>query len=376
MTHRESDRDAPSFETGPTFVVVASDLELIIMQRTRTTSTVIAAAAIGILGGAASAGFDCPDATGDASVDIADLNLVLANFNGTAPPGTMGDVSGDGDIDIEDLNLILEFFGSVCEGQPIITDVQPRVLQAGMDFTISGEGFGEYQDYCVALIEQVPAAAPGDIIPVYRTAVVVPVLGGDVRLHAKLPWIPEGLVNPQLVLVEGVGRIGEPQFEAFDFENVWTWQNVGGPVIPFDGEITTKGDGTEPNCEIFFGDVVAGNLEIIIDLADCPEGTTIEAAVRGKTLEPCDNGEPLAFWFDQFWQLGVNDAGGTAEECASVICSVIQQEIFFLTGQLPQCTLFPLGGDQYRIELAPPFGVCDFDTNFALKKFEVRVCRP
>jgi hypothetical protein len=55
----------------------------------------------------------CPgDATGDQSVDLADLNLVLANF-GTA--STTGDVTGDGNVDLADLNLVLANFGTTCE---------------------------------------------------------------------------------------------------------------------------------------------------------------------------------------------------------------------------------------------------------------------
>ena len=53
----------------------------------------------------------CPgDATGDNIVDLADLNLVLANFG--AGPG--GDTNGDGNTDLADLNLVLANFGEVC----------------------------------------------------------------------------------------------------------------------------------------------------------------------------------------------------------------------------------------------------------------------
>lgn len=56
---------------------------------------------------------DCPaDVTGDGSVDLADLNLVLANFGQTTDAG---DANGDGVVDLTDLNAILGVFGSTCE---------------------------------------------------------------------------------------------------------------------------------------------------------------------------------------------------------------------------------------------------------------------
>lgn len=56
---------------------------------------------------------DCPaDVTGDGSVDLADLNLVLGNF-GLATDD--GDASGDGLVDLADLNAILGAFGTSCE---------------------------------------------------------------------------------------------------------------------------------------------------------------------------------------------------------------------------------------------------------------------
>jgi endonuclease/exonuclease/phosphatase family metal-dependent hydrolase len=57
----------------------------------------------------------CPgDATGDGSVDLADLNLVLANFGTTPGTGGPGDVDCSGAVDLADLNLILANFG--CAG--------------------------------------------------------------------------------------------------------------------------------------------------------------------------------------------------------------------------------------------------------------------
>lgn len=55
----------------------------------------------------------CPgDVTGDGSVDLADLNLVLANFGSST---SEGDTNGDGVVDLADLNLVLANFGTSCE---------------------------------------------------------------------------------------------------------------------------------------------------------------------------------------------------------------------------------------------------------------------
>ncbi len=55
------------------------------------------------------------DANGDGFINFADLNLVLANFGQTAPPGANpGDVNADGVVDFADLNLVLSFFGTAC----------------------------------------------------------------------------------------------------------------------------------------------------------------------------------------------------------------------------------------------------------------------
>lgn len=51
----------------------------------------------------------CPgDGNGDGAVDLADLNLVLANFGSSGPEG---DVDGSGGVDLSDLNLVLANFG-------------------------------------------------------------------------------------------------------------------------------------------------------------------------------------------------------------------------------------------------------------------------
>lgn len=57
----------------------------------------------------------CPgDANGDNVVNLADLNLVLANFGSSVAPGTNGDVTDDGLVNLADLNLVLANFGQSC----------------------------------------------------------------------------------------------------------------------------------------------------------------------------------------------------------------------------------------------------------------------
>ncbi len=54
----------------------------------------------------------CPaDLTGDNTVNLADLNLVLANFGTTTPDG---DTNNDGVVDLADLNAVLAAFGQLC----------------------------------------------------------------------------------------------------------------------------------------------------------------------------------------------------------------------------------------------------------------------
>lgn len=53
-----------------------------------------------------------PDVTGDNEVDLADLNLVLANFGQNTAEG---DATGDGEVDLEDLNAVLAAFGTGCD---------------------------------------------------------------------------------------------------------------------------------------------------------------------------------------------------------------------------------------------------------------------
>ncbi len=57
-------------------------------------------------------GVPCPgDVTGDGSVDLADLNLVLANFGEST---SEGDADGNGSVDLVDLNIVLGAFGVPC----------------------------------------------------------------------------------------------------------------------------------------------------------------------------------------------------------------------------------------------------------------------
>jgi len=55
--------------------------------------------------------FECPgDLDGSATVDFADISLLLTNF-GLAMPGDPADLDASGEIDTADLSLILLSFG-------------------------------------------------------------------------------------------------------------------------------------------------------------------------------------------------------------------------------------------------------------------------
>ena len=58
----------------------------------------------------------CPgDTNGDQSVDLVDLNAVLAHFGQNTAPGIGPDLTGDGFVDLADLNLVLANFGITCD---------------------------------------------------------------------------------------------------------------------------------------------------------------------------------------------------------------------------------------------------------------------
>ena len=52
------------------------------------------------------------DVTGDNVVDLADLNLVLANFGQATSDG---DANDSGNVDLADLNIVLGAFGTNCD---------------------------------------------------------------------------------------------------------------------------------------------------------------------------------------------------------------------------------------------------------------------
>ncbi|MFU8827984.1 MAG: hypothetical protein ACNA8P_00960 [Phycisphaerales bacterium] len=54
-----------------------------------------------------------PDVTGDGTVNLADLNLVLSQFGQTGDD-LQGDANGDGAVDLGDLNMVLAAFGQDC----------------------------------------------------------------------------------------------------------------------------------------------------------------------------------------------------------------------------------------------------------------------
>jgi hypothetical protein len=80
------------------------------------------------------------DLTGDGFVGIADLNLVLGNWNTSVPIGdlTRGDASGDGFIGIEDLNAVLGNWNAT---------LTPPVVQGDL----TGDGFVGIQDLNLVL---------------------------------------------------------------------------------------------------------------------------------------------------------------------------------------------------------------------------------
>ena len=53
------------------------------------------------------------DVNGDGVIDLADLNIVLANFGQAVP---FGDADGSGSVDMTDLNIVISAFGNTCDG--------------------------------------------------------------------------------------------------------------------------------------------------------------------------------------------------------------------------------------------------------------------
>lgn len=65
----------------------------------------------GTLGAGGDGGTCPPDVNGDGEINLADLNLVLANFGQTT---SSGDTNGDGVVNLADLNAVLAAFGISC----------------------------------------------------------------------------------------------------------------------------------------------------------------------------------------------------------------------------------------------------------------------
>ncbi len=60
-------------------------------------------------------GDTCPtDFDFNGATDLADLNIVLANFGDVVTPGTSGDADGSGIVNLADLNAVLAVFGTDC----------------------------------------------------------------------------------------------------------------------------------------------------------------------------------------------------------------------------------------------------------------------
>ncbi len=84
------------------------------------------------------------DIDGDGFVGITDLNVVLANWNQTTPPGD-GDASGDGFVGIEDLNAVLAVWNVGSQPPPAVVTPEPAALMlmglGGLAITVRRRGF-------------------------------------------------------------------------------------------------------------------------------------------------------------------------------------------------------------------------------------------
>ncbi len=62
---------------------------------------------------------ECPgELTGDGTIDLADLALLLSNYG--MPEGATyhdGDITGDGAVDLTDLSALLAVYGTTCSRQ-------------------------------------------------------------------------------------------------------------------------------------------------------------------------------------------------------------------------------------------------------------------
>lgn len=96
------------------FVALTGTVQIRFVAADEGAGSLVEAAIDGFL--VRSSGCDAPlcpaDTNGDGSVDLADLNLVLANFGTQSDDG---DTNGDGTVDLADLNAVLAAFGTTCE---------------------------------------------------------------------------------------------------------------------------------------------------------------------------------------------------------------------------------------------------------------------
>ncbi len=76
---------------------------------------------------------ECADVTGELDVNLADLNLVLANFGQAT---SVGDANCDGQVNLADLNLVLAQFGTTCEGSGVNdTPETAAAVECGSSFS-------------------------------------------------------------------------------------------------------------------------------------------------------------------------------------------------------------------------------------------------
>ncbi len=96
-----------------TLIALTDQVQLRFVAADEASGSLVEAAIDGLLVRSTGCTADpCPgDTTGDGNVNLADLNLVLANF-GTDT--SEGDTNGDGSVNLADLNAVLAAFGANC----------------------------------------------------------------------------------------------------------------------------------------------------------------------------------------------------------------------------------------------------------------------
>lgn len=97
-------------------VVLTADMRVRFSANDGDPQTIVEAAVDGFL--ALRTGV-CPevcagDLTGNSTVDVDDLNIVLSAWGVSVTPGDGEDLTGDGAVDVDDLNMVLSAWGASC----------------------------------------------------------------------------------------------------------------------------------------------------------------------------------------------------------------------------------------------------------------------